>query len=46
MMLESTTTAKSSTWKGTTFHFCSSECKEKFDAEPAEYAGGRKHKGN
>lgn len=31
-------TSTKSEYKGTTYHFCSLECKQQFDAEPAQYA--------
>lgn len=30
--------AGSSTYKGKTYHFCSSNCKEEFDSNPQKYA--------
>jgi Cu+-exporting ATPase len=41
MMIDSTFAAASSRWQGKTYYFCSIACKETFDADPAEYAGGR-----
>jgi YHS domain-containing protein len=37
--LEEIETAPSSEYQGTTYYFCCTDCKEKFDLEPAKYAG-------
>jgi Cu+-exporting ATPase len=42
MTIESTDAAASSRWEGKTRYFCSTACKEAFDANPAKYEGGRK----
>jgi YHS domain-containing protein len=44
MMIDPAQAAGSSRWNGTTYYFCSTACKEKFDAEPDEYLSGRNHK--
>jgi len=31
---------RSSQYQGTTYYFCADQCKRKFDADPAQYAGG------
>lgn len=31
--------AKTSVYDGRTFYFCSNDCREKFEADPASYAG-------
>jgi Cu+-exporting ATPase len=33
--------AGESDFEGKTFYFCSSDCKQKFDANPAQFAGDR-----
>ena len=38
--IEDISTAPSSEYKGTTYYFCCENCKESFDENPAEYAGG------
>ncbi|HEY0140167.1 MAG TPA: heavy metal translocating P-type ATPase [Thermoanaerobaculia bacterium] len=42
MTIDPATAAGSSTHDGTTYSFCSAGCKTKFDANPAQYLGGRK----
>jgi YHS domain-containing protein len=42
MMIEPNDAAGSSAWAGKTYYFCSTECKEKFDADPEDYASGRR----
>jgi Cu+-exporting ATPase len=37
MTIEAASAAGSSEHKGTTYYFCSSACKQRFDAEPARY---------
>ena len=34
----------SQTWKGEAYHFCSSSCRERFDADPYFYASGNSQK--
>lgn len=34
----------SQTWKGEAYHFCSSNCRERFDADPYFYASGNSQK--
>jgi P-type Cu+ transporter len=34
-------TAETSSYQGKTFYFCSTECKEKFDKNPAQFASKR-----
>jgi YHS domain-containing protein len=31
-----------STYQGKSYYFCSEDCKNKFDKNPAQYAGGQK----
>ena len=38
MMIDASTAAGQSTHEGTTYYFCSANCKGKFDAKPGEYA--------
>ena len=38
MTVDPAKAAGHSEWNGETFHFCSTSCKRKFDAEPARYA--------
>ncbi len=38
MMVDPREAAGSSRWQGTTYYFCSTMCKESFDAEPAKFA--------
>jgi YHS domain-containing protein len=33
-------TQNRSTFNGATYYFCSSDCKEEFDAAPEDYTGG------
>jgi Cu+-exporting ATPase len=40
MIIESTTSAGTSTYEGQTYYFCSDECKRQFDKNPARYAEG------
>jgi YHS domain-containing protein len=37
MTIEEKDAAGTSTHKGTTYYFCSTHCKEKFDKEPEKY---------
>jgi Cu+-exporting ATPase len=39
MTIDPATAAGSSSYDGHTYHFCSRNCKTKFDGAPAEYAG-------
>lgn len=39
MMIDSAKAAGSSSYNGTTYHFCSRGCETKFDAAPAVYTG-------
>lgn len=41
MDVETASTAGQSDFEGKTYYFCSESCKEKFDANPAQYAGDR-----
>lgn len=36
------TAEATSQYKGQTYHFCCSKCKEKFDKEPERYVGAKK----
>ncbi len=38
MMVEPAEAAGSSQWRGKTWYFCSTMCKESFDADPAKFA--------
>ncbi|MCI0351320.1 MAG: YHS domain-containing protein [Acidobacteriales bacterium] len=37
MEVNEQSSTNTSTYGGKTFHFCSEECKEKFDANPQQY---------
>ena len=37
MMIEDTTATARSTHEGKTYYFCSEQCKQSFDADPAKY---------
>ncbi|MFZ5875434.1 MAG: YHS domain-containing protein [Nitrospirota bacterium] len=37
-MTVETPKAKTSVYRGQTYHFCSNDCREKFEAAPASYA--------
>ena len=39
MEIDSATAAGQTEYKGRTYHFCASKCKEKFDLNPEQYAG-------
>jgi Cu+-exporting ATPase len=39
MDVESATAAGRTDYKGQTYYFCGSKCKEKFDSNPAQYLG-------
>lgn len=41
MTVDPATAAGQSTWEGTTWYFCSDDCKRAFDANPAKYAKGK-----
>ncbi len=36
-----TATAKTTAWQGRIYHFCSQNCREKFEASPVAYAGAK-----
>ncbi len=38
MQIEPMRAAGESTYQGTTYYFCSQECKDKFDKDPRKYA--------
>ena len=38
MTVETDTAAGQSTFRGTTYYFCSEDCKKTFDGDPARYA--------
>jgi Cu+-exporting ATPase len=38
MMIEQKDAKGTSSYQGTTYYFCATECKETFDREPAKYA--------
>ena len=38
MNIEESDAVGTSEYKGTTYYFCSSDCKETFDADPEDYA--------
>jgi len=38
MSIEESDAVGTSEYKGTTYYFCSSDCKETFDADPDDYA--------
>jgi Cu+-exporting ATPase len=39
MEIEAATAAGHTEFKGQTYHFCGSKCKEKFDLNPSQYLG-------
>jgi Cu+-exporting ATPase len=39
MMIEDHDAKAKSDYQGKTYYFCSEECKQSFDADPARYAG-------
>ena len=39
MMVEDTSAAATSDYKGTRYYFCSQDCKTTFDGHPGDYAG-------
>jgi Cu+-exporting ATPase len=39
MDIETATAAEQTEYKGQTFYFCGSKCKEKFDLKPDQYLG-------
>jgi Cu+-exporting ATPase len=39
MTIDSATAAGSTQYQGTTYYFCSTACKTKFDASPERFAG-------
>lgn len=39
MMVEEENAAATSEYEGTTFYFCSKDCKEEFDSDPSSYTG-------
>jgi Cu+-exporting ATPase len=41
MDVDPATAAGQSEFRGTTYSFCSATCKQRFDADPAKYAGGQ-----
>jgi Cu+-exporting ATPase len=46
MNVEESKAAATSTYKGKTYYFCSTHCKESFEKEPEKYAeekGGHEH---
>ena len=43
MDIEPATAAGKSEYNGQTYYFCSSGCKQSFDADPARYAGHGQH---
>ncbi len=40
MMIEESSAAETSRYQGQTYYFCSPECLEQFEANPAKYVGG------
>ena len=40
MEVDERTTKDKSTYEGTTYYFCSDDCKEEFEASPGDYVGG------
>jgi Cu+-exporting ATPase len=40
MMIEQSSAAGTSTYKGQMYYFCSTECLRQFEANPAKYVGG------
>lgn len=41
MQIDTADAAGQSDFQGRTYYFCSEDCKEKFDANPAQYTGDR-----
>lgn len=41
MKVDPDTAAGQSEYEGKTYYFCSTGCKRKFDANPAQYAGSK-----
>lgn len=39
MMVEEDSAAATSEYEGTTYFFCSKDCKEEFDSDPESYTG-------
>ena len=39
MTIDSNTAAGQSQYQGQTYYFCSTDCKQKFDARPSQYVG-------
>ncbi len=39
MQVDESTAAGKSEYRGTTYHFCSSSCKERFDKDPEKFVG-------
>ena len=39
MTVEEDNAAATSEYKGTTYYFCSKDCKEEFDSDPESYTG-------
>ena len=42
MLIDATKSAGTATWQGTTYYFCSKECKQRFDQDPQGYVTGAK----
>jgi Cu+-exporting ATPase len=44
MQVDENTAPYQTTHQGTTYYFCSMECRERFLSQPEQYAGGQKQK--
>jgi YHS domain-containing protein len=44
MMIDASKAEGTSTWQGTTYYFCSKECKRLFDQDPQGYVTGEKQR--
>lgn len=40
MEVDERTTKERATFEGTTYYFCSTDCREEFQASPEDYVGG------
>jgi YHS domain-containing protein len=46
MTVDTQKSAAASVYRGKTYHFCSTSCRDKFDREPEKYAGASAHDGH
>jgi Cu+-exporting ATPase len=44
MEVDERTTEDKATYQGTTYYFCSEDCKDEFEASPEDYIGGEEMK--